>query len=261
MSATLPPCTERMAKKQLIGKCRICGETGPLTFEHIPCRKAFNNHTVLETKILELIGREHLDDLRGPQNQKGSGAFVLCDSCNYLSGTWYGNEYIRWAKQGMELIPQTVVCPSVILPAVLCPLNVLKQIVSMMCSVNSPEFADARPWVRKFVLNRHSREWDPYFRIYMNLNVSDRSRLGGSQGILKDTTTHVISEVVHPPFSYVLTHNSPPPSERLVDITFFVESKYNELRKVWLRLPVVSIYTYLPGDFRSKEEILKVANE
>ena len=81
-----------------------------------------------------------------------------------------------------------------------------------------------------------------------------------ARGILEGTTPHVISEIVHPPFSYVMTHNSPPPSERLVDITFFAESRYDELRKVWLRLPVVSIYTFLPGDFRSKEEVKKASN-
>ena len=198
--------------------------------------------------------------MSGPQDQRGSGAYVLCESCNTKTGSWYGNSYVRWAKQAMELLPLIQNHQSLSFRAFICPLNILKEIVCMMCSVNSPEFSENYQWVRRFVLNRHSREWDPRFRIYMNFNITTHLRLAGSQGILKESTIHIISEVVHPPFTYVMTHDSPPPSDELVDITFFRHSLYDEMREFWFRLPVVNSYTCLPADYRSKEDVRR-ANE
>jgi hypothetical protein len=38
------------------GVCHLCGVFGPLTFEHVPPRAAFNDRGVLEADIYKLIG-------------------------------------------------------------------------------------------------------------------------------------------------------------------------------------------------------------
>ena len=35
-----------MSRKPIIGKCRLCGETKKLTFEHVPPETTFNNYSV-----------------------------------------------------------------------------------------------------------------------------------------------------------------------------------------------------------------------
>ena len=35
-----------MSRKSIIGKCRLCGETKKLTFEHVPPETTFNNYSV-----------------------------------------------------------------------------------------------------------------------------------------------------------------------------------------------------------------------
>jgi len=45
-----------MLEKCKEGKCRICGKIGPLTYEHVPPRKAFNSN-----KALVYYGREILE--------------------------------------------------------------------------------------------------------------------------------------------------------------------------------------------------------
>ncbi len=85
-------------------------------------------------------------------------------------------------------------------------------------------------------------------------SFSAHTRYAGAQGIMKGverTSVHIVS----PPFSYLMTHECEPPEAQLVDITFLSESCFNELREVWLNMPIVNPYTFYPADYRSKEEV------
>ena len=73
---------------------------------------------------------------------------------------------------------------------------------------------------------------------------------------------YLYSEFTFPPFGFVLTFNSPAPDERLTDITYFAdEYAYNQKRTIWLRLPVLPIYTFFPGDYRDRDQVLKEAGQ
>src|SRR3954464_9989506 len=37
---------------QRLGQCHICGEVGPLTFEHVPPRGAFNRYAVVRSTLM-----------------------------------------------------------------------------------------------------------------------------------------------------------------------------------------------------------------
>jgi hypothetical protein len=64
----------------------------------------------------------------------------------------------------------------------------------------------------------------------------------------------VYSEIAFPPFTYVLSLDSDPPDQRLVDITFFAHFRYNDWRDTPLRLPILPVYTPFPGDYRSRDQ-------
>jgi hypothetical protein len=52
-----------------------------------------------------------------------------------------------------------------------------------------------------------------------------------------------------------MTFGSEKPDNRLVDISFFANYRYHEYIPIALRLPVLPVITYFPGDYRSREQI------
>jgi hypothetical protein len=69
-------------------------------------------------------------------------------------------------------------------------------------------------------------------------------------------SSHIYSEVAFPPFGYILTVDGKPLEARLADISFFSRYSYNQWTDIALRLPVFPLYTGIPGDFRSRDEVL-----
>jgi hypothetical protein len=89
-------------RKRPEGKCHICGNVGPLSWEHVPPEAAYNEHPVVRATKEQLLMPEQWDGKRGLQGQRGSGAYSLCEPCNNKTGAWYGTEYVSWAKQEPE---------------------------------------------------------------------------------------------------------------------------------------------------------------
>jgi hypothetical protein len=69
----------------------------------------------------------------------------------------------------------------------------------------------------------------------------------------------VLSEITYPPFGYVMTLDSPPPDDRLFEITHFARYDYNDFVVMPLQLPVLPTYVAIPGDYREKKEIYQQA--
>jgi 5-methylcytosine-specific restriction endonuclease McrA len=89
-----------MAKRKEFGKCRICGNDGQLSFEHVPPQAAFNNAPAVGYTMDEHLRAEgDLALMRGEKSQRGVGAFTLCIKCNNDTGAWYGTELRRMGKE------------------------------------------------------------------------------------------------------------------------------------------------------------------
>ena len=149
-----------MAKSH-IGNCHICGAFGQLSFEHVPPEAAFNNRKVViptAERVFELDDLDLLNTLKGRQSQRGYGAYTLCPSCNSRTGHWYGTQYAFWAYQGARILSGTQDL-STSYPYHLLPLRVLKQIICMFLSVNSPRFRIAQPELERFVLNKEAKTY------------------------------------------------------------------------------------------------------
>jgi 5-methylcytosine-specific restriction endonuclease McrA len=78
-----------IARAKVDGTCHICGNIGPLTFEHLPPESAGNDGPVRVLQGLEIEAAGH-DPRLGRKHQKGAGASTLCGSCNNKTGAWYG---------------------------------------------------------------------------------------------------------------------------------------------------------------------------
>lgn len=249
-----------MAKKKEIGPCHICGHTRELSFEHVPPRAAFNNRPLRVLRGLEIHAAEH-DPHHGRVQQRGSGAFTLCGRCNNDTGGWYGAAYADWACHGFAFLPHAARAPSLYLTYRIFPLRVLKQVICMFFSVNTPEFRQSHPYLEKFVMNRRLTGLPPQVQIFCFLTPGPKSRQVGVAGStnLETGAVTVLSEVTFPPHGYVLCLGSRPPDERLFDITAFATSSFDERREVHLRLPILPVNTAFPGDYRSVDEVMREA--
>ncbi len=122
-----------MAKPKREDFCKICGEYKEMTFEHIPPQSAFNNKGVLLHSLNYISDESYQIAKKTPQrkHRRGLGEYSLCQSCNNLTGGWYGEAYADWAKQGMSYLDRIEKTVSISLPFYIKPLNVLKQMATM----------------------------------------------------------------------------------------------------------------------------------
>lgn len=249
--------------KSRFGSCCICGVYGKLSFEHVPPRAAFNHQPILLSTFEDIQQVEHasgnLDNIRGKKQQRGMGAHTLCGKCNSDTGAWYGSSYVAWVRQGMELAEYSAQAPSLSYTFRIHPLNVLKQIICMFMSTNGSQFAQKHPDLVKFVLGKRAQFINPKTRIFAYHSLSPRVRQTGVSvaGDFHGGTFCTMSEFVFAPFGYLMTFDSPPPDSRLTDITGFNQFHIDDWHEINLKLAVLPIYTYLPGDYRDKATVLR----
>ncbi|GLX68325.1 hypothetical protein [Paenibacillus glycanilyticus] len=254
-----------MGRKAILGECHICGIEGKLSFEHVPPKSAFND-SKLKRYGFEQIFNKHPGELptQGYKlEQKGAGGYTLCEKCNNLTGTWYADDFADWAYEGMRLLTVSDGNLSLHYPFKIFPLRVIKQIITMFFSVVSAEFRKKNFELEKFVLNKEAKYLPPSYKIYCSFMKGNWARSSGITGrgglslsgeILQPI---IMSEIAFPPFVYVMTIDSPPPDERLTDITWFSRFEYDEFEIVYPKFTVLPINYYLPGDYRTIEQMEK----
>lgn len=242
------------------GKCHICGSIGPLTFEHIPPESAFNDRTVLIGEFKDIIDKGLEPITRGKIQQRGAGGYTLCAKCNNNTGSWYGRDYVDWCYQSLILYQRSGGHLSMYYPFHIFPLRVIKQIICMFFSVNSDKFRDKQAYLEKFVLKPDVKYLPPDIKIFTYIKSGKTLRQTGFSGKYRinpyGNKLFYLSEISFPPLGYVMTFGSDPPDERLYDITYFANYSYNDWTTVFLKLPILPVHLYYPGDYRSEKEIL-----
>lgn len=257
------------------GKCHICGEYGPLTYEHVPPEKAFNSHKqfiYLGKEIIKLIGSEafpwDFSELKRTQKQKGIGFYTLCAQCNNNTGSWYGSAFVDFIYKGYQktYMHQYKECSVVrITFEDIYPLRIIKQILTMFFSINSPGLSEAHPELRAFILNKEKKGFPEEFNLYIYLARGSIARYIGKAAILKGIISGpighlVVSELSFPPFGSVLQFDSQKSDYNLglLKINFFGNhfSCYDKTT-VTLEMPVLECNTYFPCDYRTKDQVLE----
>ena len=260
-----------MWEKRKEGKCRICGKTGSLTYEHVPPRKALNSNKALVyygRKILEKDSKgfpwEISSRLKGKQLQRGIGAYTLCERCNNNTGAWYGNAFVDFIYKGYrETHNRKYVNNSWVTITLdkIYPLRSIKQIMAMFFSINNPNLSDAHKELREFVLSKEKRgisEKEFGFYLYI-LRGKILKRLGiiviGNIGE-RSFCSRIASELSTPPFGLVLEFQ-PKDKKGFCDITFFAnEFDYNQKATIKLTVPVYESNSWFPLDYRTKKQMV-----
>ena len=243
-------------RKHKSGTCHICGKYGKLSPEHVPPQSAFNNARIVEYTLESWLAKE--SNPKSRIQQGGIKRHTLCTKCNPDTGSWYGAEYVSWAKTCMSFlyqIPDNISEIGIVLQNVY-PLRFLKQVVTCFFSIfPDAGFAQANPALVGFVLNKEENNLPSESQFYLSLYQGPKLRQNPLSGLLNPFTGEmsVFSEIAHPPFALVMTQGSE--FQRGLDITHFKEYKYDEQTDLVLRLKVGEGHTPYPGDYHTKRNM------
>lgn len=247
------------------GYCQICGKYGPLSFEHVPPRKAFNQHKLIAYSIEDWRQEKKRN---GIQLQRGLGEYTLCANCNNNTGAWYANEYVKWALIGNDILQdinsnrfQKTKSIGVIFEDVY-PLRFLKQVITCFFSVigkgTTATFAQNYPDLVKLVLDKEEINFPSNILISMSLYKGPIIRLPplagrislemDEQGILK-LHPWTFSEIAYPPFALNMTLSDQELPSDTTNITHFHKYGYNDRVNLPLQLHIGEGKTPYPGQY------------
>jgi hypothetical protein len=238
------------------GVCRICRAKGPLSFEHVPPKAAFNRVPVVRSTMEDYLkAGGNWDVIKGRMSQRGAGECTLCERCNNRTGGWYGSEYAEWAKLGLEWLARI---PPEIPPVEVTiqnryPMRFLKQVITMLFSVNAAGFADDHAELVAFVLDPRKTNLPPIYQLYMTVVAGPRSRSSGLSSMSFDRgVIELVTEVAHLPFAFLMVVGEPRRDD-LGCITHFADLGYDDRREVRIRVKAGEIFTIYPDDHRTRD--------
>lgn len=201
-----------------MGRCSVCGETKPLTFEHVPPEAAFNDWPAKIYPLGQWYLFQQGERARYHQQQRGSGYTSLCAVCNNeRGGDWYVPEFLRWvrgAAQGIERSAteleearaQGATARLSLTFKNVSPCLFLKQVTMMFLAINEPSFGDDFPELRDFVLDRSATGLGRRSRFFLHihydlfsLHTPRTPMFNIERGIARTAC-----EILFPPFGYSL---------------------------------------------------------
>ena len=254
------------------GKCHICQKYSNLTFEHIPPQKAFNDKrakSIEGDEILKLISESDrlpwdTTGLKYKAKQRGMGMYSLCNSCNNLTGKYYGNEYIKFAHTIAKIIFDNDVSDKKTLEVELDGVyvsRIAKQVLSMFCSIY-PGFTKTYPIVKDLILNKNLTLED-YSKFRITMFILNEFKIGynGITALLQGNgKIKTVAEIDAFPFGFILELE--PKEESLdADITHLLSYKYDEKYDLEMKIHIRERNITFPTDFRTKEEIIACMEE
>lgn len=214
------------------GQCHLCGNFGELTFEHIPPKAAFNNTPILIQKHEHLFDKNSYVFGKSIRSNNGSGSYCFCKSCNNNTGSWYARDFSEFVAQayihfdGVEIVNRVN-----LIDFDFKPLNVLKQILTMFLAIDHSNFLRNDKKLVNFILEKDNNLLPEKYQVYLYNTISKHKRLYGIQWNNFSGIMNTHSEITFSPFGYFLTVDSPPPIEKMTNITDFKKFQFNELKK------------------------------
>jgi hypothetical protein len=267
-----PPAGGRvMPKRGSVGPCHVCGQTAPLTFEHMPPKSAGNSvprrAVDLETSLAHPIGEF---PLRGwVSMQRGVGLYATCARCNNFGGMAYVPQYQdftasmfiglqAWARQA-ESASQTGPPEKLRMNVErIYPGAVVRQVLFMlMAASGSAGLGERYPVLREIVLDKTPAALPPEMALRLTLLATQRSRVHhvAVEANFETGQQRALVEVAFTPFAWLLEIGDPS-DRQAVDVSSWTEVAPEEEQKIELVTTVGSIVTAIGGDYRHRWQIL-----
>lgn len=239
------------------GKCWLCGQVGELTLEHIPPRKAFNDHDIL----LQSIDQRTKDVgylIWDGEPVHGWTVRSLCSECNNFTGARYGVHYVNFIKNIAEQVDKAKDGETISV-VVNQPLCILKQVMANFVTANGEHFVKTHPWLKKFIRSATNQDFPNDWYLYA-FAISEKSGrktgIGGFRDLARNKLC-VVAEFTFWPLGTVLAFQ-PMDDYPLAPIHQYAKRAYKDMKaKLILNLPVNPASSPYPVDFRSKEQIIK----
>lgn len=255
--------------KNHFGKCALCGKACELTFEHVPPRAAFNSTPVRPVSGNEFFKEEVINDkermpwdtegLKYQNQQQGMGRYSLCQECNNNTGSWYGDAYITFARTAHTAIKnRTTEDPDGIGFKDMYPARIINQVLSMLCSINSPDRPQFEE-LRKFVLDKDAVGIDKSkYMLCMYFTETTLYKQAGFSVLLRESAygfeSMAMTELTAYPFGFILYFN---PTETWpyhgTDITSFADFGYDDKAIIEMPWKIEEMNDIFPEHFRSRE--------
>lgn len=186
-----------MAKKRVMGICRICGEEKKLTFEHVPSGATYNKKAVKIITYEQFLTADSngkypwdIEDSPGKISQRGKGDYYLCEACNNKTGAWYGTHYRNFVGPIMYVLTEAKKRKEKYAAVELSltgmrPLPIFKQVITMFCDINSGLAKRDQFALRKFLLDKYSKDFDSKkYRVFMFIPTGSVERTDGLIALL-----------------------------------------------------------------------------
>jgi hypothetical protein len=229
----------------------------PLSFEHVPPKRAFNNGRQVVVSGVRALEIQPGVPPKGRVVQGGVGDHTLCEDCNNNTGSWYAPALISWAHQVRDVLVAASGRPTLPVPYQLFPLRVLKQVVAMFFSINSDALRRHHPQLARFVRDREAHPLPRPFRAFAYMTAGEAGRAVGFAQLRRGPARWRISELTSPPFGFVLMLDGPGPLHaEMEEITRFDQYDIDQHDMIFLRLPLLPIESALPGVYLTKEELI-----
>lgn len=235
------------------GVCRICGNEGPLSFEHIPPQSVGNNHTVklysgIDTVKSSLTGQNNMDGMKYQQSQRGQGFKTICRSCN----SYLGQNYVKPFSEFYIAAGQQVHVSDFhekdkfvhFETDRLMPLAFVKQVISNFCT-SAGDMCDCKD----YLLDRENSVFPQHYRLHMFIvgNLHEPKLFTGwIVPIFADCTFCKMACIGIPPFAFTLFDykSSTTPPEWPGDITNLTKVPWGEKPRIKFQLPLLKAPNY-----------------
>ena len=260
-----------------IGLCRLCGEEQELTFEHFPPRSARNadRQRAFSFWSAHVAGEQEIGAVPPTgwtPMQRGIGAAVLCSKCNNeRTGRRLVPAYSRFANEMIAILASEVRLedgrlhvPSTIQLTIegSCVGAFARQALVMLMAVSGGA-ALTRLWPQLYdlVLAEDGGELPVEIGLGLRLVVGGRSRASGPMIQIGEHGYRVFIEMASTPFAWDLSigRDGDHPAADGADVSSWFGWGRTETATTTVTLPVGTVVTPYPGDFREPGEIARQA--
>lgn len=219
-----------LLKNDNLKLCSICGLEKKLTFEHMPPKSSGN------IKPINITGLENMTHLGGylygkfKKSPKGMGGFKLCETCNNLTGSWYGESYIDLSNQFNKVINENIGNKNVEFVCKIKPLNFLKQAVCLLlCADQATGILREKIKETNFILEKEEKKLSEDICITKNITLETTSLAQGFTSSWDSNNGFTCNiKFIHRPFNFKATFDSNEVYGNSVNLIPFSRYNYNE---------------------------------